>query len=254
MQNTDSSLRENFRRLFAENRLGQAYLFYGEDKSGINQEVLSILNELEGRGENFQGAPSVFIDALIFDADSVNSLGIEIVRMAKNFLWHKPVKSQRRAVVIFGAEVLTQEAQNAVLKILEDTPPSGLLVLTATTTERFLLTINSRLQKVFVPARMSLQKSQEDPRSEEVQALARRFLYGNARERYSLAKEITDLEKAGDTNLTVAFLDELINILKQKPDRNTEFLGELLHRRRLIGDYSLNKRLQLAFLSTLWYN
>lgn len=54
----------------------------------------------------------------------------------------------RRACVIADAEWLNQEAQNALLRLLEEPPPHTTLVLVAATATGLLATVRSRCQKI----------------------------------------------------------------------------------------------------------
>ena len=71
----------------------------------------------------------------------------------------------RRAAVIADAEWLNAEAQNALLRLLEEPPPRTTLVLVATTATGLLATVRSRCQRVNFrpPATDGL----EDPEAQE---------------------------------------------------------------------------------------
>jgi DNA polymerase-3 subunit delta' len=56
-----------------------------------------------------------------------------------------------RAAVIADAEWLNQEAQNALLRLLEEPPPRTALVLVAATSSGLLATVRSRCQRVAFP-------------------------------------------------------------------------------------------------------
>jgi DNA polymerase-3 subunit delta' len=58
-----------------------------------------------------------------------------------------------RCAVIADAEWLNQEAQNALLRLLEEPPPSTSLVLVAGSSASLLATVRSRCQRVAYPAR-----------------------------------------------------------------------------------------------------
>jgi len=55
----------------------------------------------------------------------------------------------RRTAIIDECELLTTEAQNALLKITEEPPLSSLLVLATNDLDALLPTISSRLQKIY---------------------------------------------------------------------------------------------------------
>jgi hypothetical protein len=59
--------------------------------------------------------------------------------------------SGRRAAVIEGAEWLNVEAQNALLRLLEEPPPGTTLLLVAGTAAGLLATLRSRCQRVTFP-------------------------------------------------------------------------------------------------------
>jgi DNA polymerase III delta prime subunit len=72
----------------------------------------------------------------------------------------------RRAAVIADAEWLNLEAQNALLRVLEEPPPRTTLVLVAATAAGLLATLRSRCQRVFF--RPPAQDPLDDPERREV--------------------------------------------------------------------------------------
>lgn len=75
---------------------------------------------------------------------NTQSIGIEDIKHMQKKIFLKPIKSEVKAIVIDEAELLTIEAQNALLKVLEEPPANTLLVLSTTTKETLLPTIISR--------------------------------------------------------------------------------------------------------------
>ena len=61
-------------------------------------------------------------------------------------IFFKPIKSASKAVIIEDAHLLTTEAQNALLKVLEEPPAHTILILGSDTKEALLPTILSRCQ------------------------------------------------------------------------------------------------------------
>lgn len=76
------------------------------------------------------------------------AIGIDRIRELDRFLSLKvPASSElNRAVIIENSHLLTLEAQNAVLKLLEEPPEGTILILTADRSQSLLPTIRSRTQ------------------------------------------------------------------------------------------------------------
>jgi DNA polymerase-3 subunit delta' len=91
-----------------------------------------------------------------------DSISIDAIRELQRFLQLKTLGSGklRRAVIIEHAERLTIEAQNALLKLLEEPPEDTLLVLGADNQRGLLPTILSRTQLItaYAPAEAELKQ------------------------------------------------------------------------------------------------
>jgi DNA polymerase-3 subunit delta' len=88
-----------------------------------------------------------------FVEGSGTSIGIEAVRNLQKFLQLKTLGNERtirRAIIVEHAHLLTIEAQNAFLKLLEEPPADTLMVLTADNQRALLPTILSRVQAIAV--------------------------------------------------------------------------------------------------------
>ena len=86
------------------------------------------------------------------DAPAVSSEAIETVRKLEHFLSLRvPLPSKiNRVVLISNAHALSTQAQNALLKTLEEPPTATLLIVTAPSQSSLLPTISSRLQAIAV--------------------------------------------------------------------------------------------------------
>lgn len=80
------------------------------------------------------------------------AIGIEPIRELEKFLSLKvPIEAKHsRLVLIHDAHLLTLEAQNALLKTLEEPPSGTILILTASHKQALLPTIQSRMQAINV--------------------------------------------------------------------------------------------------------
>lgn len=92
-------------------------------------------------------------------------VSIEAVRQIEQFLSLKVPGQQtyRRVIIIEQAEKLSLEAQNALLKNLEEPPKDSLIILTATHASGLLPTIRSRAQTILVSKPKKAELSKQFP-------------------------------------------------------------------------------------------
>ncbi len=135
---------------FADRRaLGHGYIFFGAARVGKRLVAAGLAGYLETGDFSAEPSARILSDALIISPGAENSIGIDQIREIKNFIWQMPNQSQYRTVIIDGGEFLTPEAQNALLKITEEPPAHGLIILVVNDHERLLPTIQSRMQKLY---------------------------------------------------------------------------------------------------------
>lgn len=88
------------------------------------------------------------VDLMIIKAEKKQSIGIENVKELREWSKTKPYKALSKAAVIFSAEVMTEEAQNSILKILEEPSFSLTIILTCRNYQSLLPTVVSRCEKI----------------------------------------------------------------------------------------------------------
>lgn len=97
-----------------------------------------------------------------FQVESENLVGIEEIRSLQEKIKLKPFREKVKAVLIDKAENLTPEAQNALLKTLEE-PPEKTLIILASPDPGFLLpTIVSRCQLIQLSAKSQITLDNKD--------------------------------------------------------------------------------------------
>jgi len=106
--------------------------------------------------------------------DEKTRVTIKQVRALQEVFRLKGVEGGRRAAVIADAEWLNQEAQNALLRTIEEPPPRTSFVLVCASPAGLLATVRSRCLRIDFPLeRAPSPSSAEAP--EEVRALAERI-------------------------------------------------------------------------------
>src|SRR3989344_5650971 len=131
----------------------QSYLILGsEDKT--TKETEKIANNLNIR--IFKNSPDFQIIAPDPKNEGPNHnqakskmISIDQIRELKRLIFQKPISQKYKFVIIKKAHTLTVEAQNALLKILEEPPKSAIIILEAHNKSGLLPTILSRV--VIIP-------------------------------------------------------------------------------------------------------
>lgn len=275
----------DFMKLANHGELSHGYIFYGPAMVGKRTVAVSLAHFLE-KGTFEPPAENVVLqDAKVIDLafskqldpDRKNSISIDAVRKIKNFLWQKPNTSSKRTLIIDEAEFLTNEAQNALLKVTEEPPASSLLVIIASDPEGLLPTILSRTEKFYfgsVPtaqiadwltaehkvlktkattlAKRAMGKPGlalrllNDAEFEKSIELAQKFLKTPASTRRDFVKKLMEPD---DFNLR-SFLDAVLMVLAwEKPSKATAALWhKALTLYERASNFGLNPRLQLENL------
>jgi replication-associated recombination protein RarA len=220
--------------LVQKDHLSHGYIFYGPAMVGKRTVAQALAHFLE-KGEFREPAEGEILqDAKVIDSVGKNSIGIDEVREIKNFLWQKPNVSARRTLIIDDAELLTTEAQNALLKITEEPPASSLLIIVTSDTESLLPTIVSRLQRVYFGA---------VPEKEIAS-----WLRGNAvLAKKSLGKPGLASRLANDTNFAES-LELAEKFLKTTPATRKDFIKKLIDP----DEFSLRKFLDAVIITLAW--
>ena len=89
-------------------------------------------------------------DFAIFETES-ESIGIEIIRELKYKIVRKPFQRTIKIFFISHAEKLTLQAQNALLKTLEEPPQHSYIILSSPTSDLLIPTVVSRCQIIILP-------------------------------------------------------------------------------------------------------
>lgn len=91
------------------------------------------------------------VDRYIIRQEKVTTISIDDIREMKESVSYRAISSQGKAVIIENADVLSIEAQNALLKILEEPPGSLIFILCVRNPENLIPTVLSRLIRLNIP-------------------------------------------------------------------------------------------------------
>lgn len=149
---------EFLKNAISSDRVSHAYIFDGEDYSGktlLAGAFAAALQCEEGKEEAcgkctscIQAASGNQPDIIWWGHEKPNSIGVDDIRNLNNDIVIKPYSSRYKIYIIRGAEKMTAEAQNALLKTIEEPPEYAVIMLLTNNYESFLPTILSRCVRV----------------------------------------------------------------------------------------------------------
>ena len=93
-------------------------------------------------------ARGIHSDVLIIEPGDTGAIKVDQVRDAIERTGYRPFEGRRRVVVIDEADAMLGEAQNALLKTLEEPPASSMFVLVTARPDMLLATVRSRCQQL----------------------------------------------------------------------------------------------------------
>ena len=147
------------KRAIGENRLAHAYLFIGPEgvgKSLLAKVFAKALNCEKGTPEpcgeciackKIEGGTHP--DVIVLSPEGKSSqIGIDAIRRTEGTMSLKPYEGRTKVFIVDGADKMTEEAANSLLKTLEEPPKDTVIVLLASNMFRLQPTIVSRCQKV----------------------------------------------------------------------------------------------------------
>jgi len=87
-------------------------------------------------------------DVIVIEPGDTGSIKIDQVRDVIDRAGYRPFEGRRRVVVIDEADALVPQAQNALLKTLEEPPPASSFILVSSIPDALLSTVRSRCQRL----------------------------------------------------------------------------------------------------------
>jgi DNA polymerase III delta prime subunit len=156
------------------------------------------------------------------------SIGVEDVRELKSYMALKADENYKytRFVTIKDAEFLTIEAQNALLKLIEELPERTILVLISNDSSKILETIHSRCFSIKVLP-LEFKKAQKYTADNNIDEL-------NFRKSYLMSE--------GNTSVFLDLIHNKDNELINYVNNAKQFIGaDIFKRQILLQDYLKNK-------------
>ena len=121
-----------------------SYLFVGIEGIGkclFAQEFAKLI--LNSTQDIFQHP-----DFMLVEPEDGKSIKIEQIRYLQEKIAEKPIMSNKKVYIINHSDSMTTEAQNCLLKTLEEPPEYAIMILVLTNENKLLTTIKSRCTKI----------------------------------------------------------------------------------------------------------
>jgi len=238
-----------FAELAQSGRMGHAYLFFGDAEVGKRTFARMFARFLETGLFDESGDP--LIDTVIVSPDEKGTISIATIREIRQFLFEKPFRAPRRTVVIENAAALTDQAESAMLKIVEEPPAHALLIMIAENPTALFQPLASRFTKVYFP-RMSRARIEEILKNDHaVPAAQAREIARASFGRMGRALRLLRSKEAVRTEneLVRELEDRILFLYTDGVERNAGKLSWLLAREEEAKRFNLNPTLQRKALS-----
>ena len=154
------ALLDLLRRSVDRRRVPQSLLFAGPDGVGKRTTALAMAQAIncpkQANGDACGTCSSCtriekgqFSDVVLIEKGDEASLKIDVLRARLlDQVGYRPFEGTRRVFIIDPADDLTEQAQDALLKTLEEPPPSAIIVLISAYPDTLLATIRSRCRRL----------------------------------------------------------------------------------------------------------
>jgi len=131
----------------AQNRVAHAYLFVGTRGVGKTSSARIFAKALNGGSPEVDLAIMTGQDTDVVEIDAASNRGVDDARDLISKAVYRPLRGKYKVYIIDECHMLTKEAFNTLLKLLEEPPEHVKFILCTTEAEKVIPTIRSRCQR-----------------------------------------------------------------------------------------------------------
>lgn len=151
----NAALKSRLSAALAQGKTGHCYLLTGPAGAGKRTlaRLLAAALQCEGRekpcglcGPCRKALADIHPDIITVDTPDRKTVPVERIRALQADAYVRPNEGQRKIYLFPRAQALTESAQNALLKLIEEPPPYGVFLLLSDVPEKLLPTVRSRCQ------------------------------------------------------------------------------------------------------------
>lgn len=249
----NKQIKEHFEKAIQLNKISHGYILNGEDGMGKMELAKSFAQmvQCESTGEKpcmnchscKQFLSGNHPDIIYVRHEKPGVIGVDDVRTGINSdILIKPYSSPYKIYIVDEAEKMSVQAQNALLKTIEEPPSYGIIMLLTSNAEGFLPTILSRCivlnLKPVSDEEMEAYLNQQNIPSDRIPTLVK-FSRGNVGKAMRMAQ----------SESFTAMIDQIMTVLKRADQMN---IHELLGFITILTGYKLEIKDCLDFMQ-MWY-
>lgn len=217
-----------FDEIIKENKISNAYMFIGKESIGkllfAKEFAKAILCTNENKPCNICKSCIEFDTSNNPDFNIIepegNTIKINQIRELVKKVYEKPVVSNKKVYIINDSNLMTKEAQNSLLKTLEEPPEYITIILVATDENLFLPTIKSRCNKILfnkLTDEQLIQILNKEYNYNNVSNIVLKISDGSVKKALSLRDKEKDYESVNNVFSNLEKLD-IIDIIGKKED------------------------------------
>lgn len=120
------------------------------DSESTELEAKRICVSILGEKFRYKIEKSICSDIIFVDSNFKKSLGIDDVRRIQKNVLLSPVECDSKVYIFKNSQNITEQAQNALLKVLEDPPKNVIFIFLCTNHRKLIKTIISRSSVIFL--------------------------------------------------------------------------------------------------------
>jgi DNA polymerase III delta prime subunit len=132
------------------------YIIVNKSKDSQKEQLKILLKRIFNK--DLKESPDIHV----LNPEKNNSIGIEEVKELQKAMRYKPFQEEKQVGIILQAEKLTTQAQNALLKTLEETTETSSYILCVDNVRNLLPTIKSRGIVIYSSSQIEKTSVEED--------------------------------------------------------------------------------------------
>lgn len=185
------------------------------NKKDVSVESIKICIDILGSEFKSKIKKGICSDVISLGNDKKSSIGVDEIRTINKDVILKPVECEYKIYIVRDAHQMTEQAQNALLKTIEEPPSYVYFLLLCDNAKKLLQTIRSRAQIIRVNKESKNKASEEHDlfvkaliKGDNLEILRISNLFSSSREKFKEFLEVSkiNLVKIADDSSSNSFL------------------------------------------------